>query len=217
MARRPNQNLREDILRVSEAGFRREGYDATTFKKIAEELDITKGAITYHFKNKHMIAAHFIQEMFSTFREYIDAHQTEVLNVYCKFCIMYIYAYRLIMKTPNNQEIFYHKDQMHQWQTGKVQTVYGIYASIAQAYGKESLHEELMMKAYMDLGARRRLYEEYTANPYLLTLDKFCYYHVYLIGCLSQLPEELVAESIEAAFKFADEHKPPAVRLFGKL
>ena len=31
------------------------GYSGTTFQKIADELNITKGAITYHFKNKFMI------------------------------------------------------------------------------------------------------------------------------------------------------------------
>lgn len=207
-------NMKEEILRVAERGFREDGYDKTTFQKIADELNITKGAITYHFKNKHMIAAYFIQNMFNKLRDFIEERPEDIPNVYCKYCAMYIYAYRIIMSTPRNQELFYHKDQIHQWQTGKVQTVYAIYTNIAEAFNKPSTHEELMMKSYMDLGARRRMYEEYIDNPFLLTLDKFCYYHVYLIGMLSRLSDEEITSGIDAAFKFANTYHPPKVPLF---
>lgn len=36
---------------------------------------------------------------------------------------MYIYAYRRIMRTPRNMELFYHKDQQSQWQTHKINVV----------------------------------------------------------------------------------------------
>ncbi len=208
-------SLKDEILRVSEEGFRENGYDNTTFQKIADELGITKGAITYHFKNKHMLVAYFIQEMFSSFREFIMQYSGEVPNAFCKNCIVYIYVYRLVMKNTRNQELFYHKDQMHQWQTGKVQTIYGIYSDIAQQFGKSTTHEEIMMKVIMDLGARKRMYEEYMDNPFMLTLDKYCYYHVYLIGALSRLSDEEIKDGIETAFKFANEHEPPKQRLFG--
>ncbi len=215
MQKYDNVSLKDEILRVSEKGFRENGYDSTTFQKIADELGITKGAITYHFKNKHMLVAYFIQEMFSSFRKFIMQYSDEVPNVYCHNCIVYIYVYRLVMKNTRNQELFYHKDQMHQWQTGKVQTIYGIYSDIAQQFGKSITHEEIMMKVIMDLGARKRMYEEYTDNPFMLTLDKYCYYHVYLMGALSRLSDEEIKSGIDTAFKFANEHEPPKQRLFG--
>ena len=50
-----SRNLKEEILTVTGRMFLEYGYSGTTFQKIADELNITKGAITYHFKNKFMI------------------------------------------------------------------------------------------------------------------------------------------------------------------
>ena len=49
------------------------GYSGTTFQKIADELNITKGAITYHFKNKFMIMETFIDDLFSQIKGYVDS------------------------------------------------------------------------------------------------------------------------------------------------
>lgn len=44
------QNLKAQILQVAGRMFLEYGYSGTTFQKIADELNITKGSITYHFK-----------------------------------------------------------------------------------------------------------------------------------------------------------------------
>lgn len=88
----------------------------TTFQKIADELNITKGAITYHFKNKFMIMETFIDDLFSQIKGYVDSFPEEYKNRYWRHCIIYIYAYRKIMSTPKNMELFYHKDQQLIWQ-----------------------------------------------------------------------------------------------------
>ena len=60
-----SRNLKEEILTVTGRMFLEYGYSGTTFQKIADELNITKGAITYHFKNKFMIMETFIDDLFS--------------------------------------------------------------------------------------------------------------------------------------------------------
>lgn len=207
-------DLKEKILIVAERRFRQQGYDQTTFQQIADELGITKGAISYHFKNKYLIGAYFIQEMFDVYRDFIKQYKNEIPNIYCMYCILYIYVYRIVMSNPINQELFYHKDQINNWQTGRVQSIYGIYSEIVTEYKKQVTYEDVMMKVIMDLGARKRMYEEYKTNTFLLNLDKYCYYHVYLIGALSRLEEEEIATSIETAFQFANKNKPPKLRLF---
>ena len=45
-----NKNLKDSILEVTGRMFLQYGYNGTTFQKVADELHIAKGSITYHFK-----------------------------------------------------------------------------------------------------------------------------------------------------------------------
>ena len=127
-------NLKDEILTVAQSMFRDYGYDDTTFQKIADQLGITKGAITYHFKNKHLIMAHFFDRYFQTLRDFIDSYPDDYRNTYWRYCVMYIYAYRTIMKNPRNQSLFFHQDQMSLWESSKVPTVVEIYRAIAKNF-----------------------------------------------------------------------------------
>ena len=59
-----NKNLKDSILEVTGRMFLQYGYSGTTFQKVADELHIAKGSITYHFKNKFMIMETFIDDLF---------------------------------------------------------------------------------------------------------------------------------------------------------
>ncbi len=185
-----NTNLKAQILQVAGRMFLEYGYSGTTFQKIADELNITKGSITYHFKNKFLIMEIFIDDFFNQLKAYIDSYPDEYRNIYWRYCIMYIYAYRRIMRTPRNIELFYHKDQQTQWQTHKINMVSHIYEQIEQDFHKSYEMADLQMKAYMDMGARSRLFSVYQENPVSMTLDQYCYYHIYLIGALCKLDEQ---------------------------
>ena len=101
-----NTNLKEQILQVAGRMFLEYGYSGTTFQKIADELGITKGSITYHFKNKFLIMEIFIDDFFNQLKAFIDSFPDEYQNIYWRYCVMYIYAYRRIMRTPRNIELF---------------------------------------------------------------------------------------------------------------
>jgi len=64
-----NKNLKDSILEVTGRMFLQYGYNGTTFQKVADELHIAKGSITYHFKNKFMIMEIFIDDLFSRIKE----------------------------------------------------------------------------------------------------------------------------------------------------
>lgn len=207
-------NLKADILSIALIMFREYGYEGTTFQKIADVLGITKGAITYHFKNKYFIMEYFILEYFDLIRDFIDSFKDEYRNSYWRISVMYIYIYRSLLQNERNQTMFFYNKQMELWEETKIDAIYNIYKTIGEDFHKSFTHEELMLNAYMDLGARRRLYKEFKNHNELFTIDKFCYYHVYLIGCLSKLDEKTIKDNIEAAFLFADEHTPPTTQLF---
>lgn len=207
-------NLKEDILSVALIMFKEYGYDGTTFQRIADVLGITKGSITYHFKNKHLIMGHFIRENFDILRNFIDSFKDEYRNSYWRNSVMYIYHYRTILQNEKNHDLFYNNKQMELWEATTLDIIYNIYRKIGEDFHKSFTHEELMMNTYIDLGARRRMHKEYINKNELFTIDNFCYYHVYLIGCLSKLDEATIKNNIMEAFKFADSHNPPESRLY---
>lgn len=208
-------NLKSDILRLSEILFREKGYDATTFQMMADILGITKGAITYHFKNKHYIFGQLLQEYFNVVKAFTDCFPQDFENHYWRICVVYIFVYRTVLQDPRNERLYFHKDQMFLWESTKVSTIYGLYQAIVSDFHIPFDQDELLARAYMDLGARRRVYEEYSQqNPLFSTINQFCYYHISLIGSLCRLDETTIQANIKLAFAFADSHEPPKTPMF---
>lgn len=200
------RNLKDEILEVTGRMFLQYGYSGTTFQKVADELHIAKSSITYHFKNKFMIMETFIDDLFFQIKQYIDCFPDEYKNRYWRHCIIYIYAYQKIMSTPRNIELFYHKDQQSQWQKHKLLIVSQIYEEIEKDFHKSYDLTDLQMKAYIDMGARSKLFQTYQENPNFMTLHQYCYYHIYLIGVLCKLDEQTIQENIRDAFDFVERH-----------
>lgn len=208
------RNLKDQILQVAGRMFLEYGYSGTTFQKIADELNITKGSITYHFKNKFLIMEIFIDDFFRQLKEYIRSFPDDNQNTYWRHCVMYIYAYRRIMGTPRNIELFYHKDQQSQWQTHKINVVSRIYEEIERDFHKSYDMADLQMKAHIDMGARARLFHTFQEHPGEFSLDQYCYYHIYLIGILCRLDEMTIQENIRKAFSFTNLHQPRVDSIF---
>ena len=132
-------------------------------------------------------------------------------DAYWRYSVMYIYAYRAIMASPCTRGLFYHKNQMSLWEVTEVATMENIYRDIAEDFHKEFTEEDLRITAYLDLGARRRMYREYLTDSSFLPIDRYCYYHVYHMGLLARLDEATITRDIQDAFAFADAHTPPTV------
>lgn len=81
MARRTKEDAeltRELILTTSLDVFCEKGYSRTTFDEIAKRINLTKGAVYWHFRNKPDIIAALIRENFNIANEAIVSQMPEV-------------------------------------------------------------------------------------------------------------------------------------------
>lgn len=204
---------KKEILNVSEQLFKEYGYDHTTYKMIGEKLGITRGAIVYHFKNKHRILHTLFENYFNSLHEYIQNNLTEHFNYYLYYCIFYIYLSKEITKSEKNYQLFYHKDYMESWENEKILDVEKSYRLITDNFNKDFTDEELRLATIMDLGARTNLFKEFSEGDGTLTIDKYSYYRVYLIGVLSRLDEATIQKNIKWAFEFVDANELESIHL----
>ncbi len=58
------ENTRRDIMRAALDVFSQKGYSRTTFEDIATRIDLTKGAVYWHFKNKPDLLMELLREHF---------------------------------------------------------------------------------------------------------------------------------------------------------
>ena len=66
MARRTKedaQKTREQLLDAAETVFHRKGVSKTSLNDIAEEAGLTRGALYWHFKNKHDVFEAMLERM----------------------------------------------------------------------------------------------------------------------------------------------------------
>ena len=205
--------IKQDILKVAERLFKEHGYDGTTFKMIEEELGITRAGIAYHFKNKHRVMHALFEDYFNLVHNHVRDHLAEGFNYYLYYCIFHIYVSREIIKNERNYQLFYHKDYVDSWEREKLWDVEESYRLITEDFKKNFTKEELRLAAVMDLGARFRLFKEFTEGDGTITIEKYSYYRVYLIGVLSRLDEATIKNNISNAFEFVDRYPAPTIFL----
>lgn len=211
--RETRSKLDQDILNVAEKFFKTQGYDNTSIQMIADELQITRGAIVYHFKNKHRILHALFERFFNQLHDFIRANLTDGMNYYLYYCIFHIYVCREVIKSEKNYQLFYHKDYVDSWEREKILDVEESYRLITNNFNKDFTKEELRLAAIMDRGARFRLFDEFAKGDKTITIEKYSYYRVYLIGVLSRLDEATIYKNIKRAFEFTDNHTPPSIYL----
>jgi len=205
--------LKQDILNVAERLLKEHGYDGMTFQMIMDKLNITRAGIVYHFKNKHRIMHALFENYFNLVHSHIRKNLTEGFNYYLYYCIFHIYVSREVIKNEHNYQLFYHKDYVNSWEREKLWDVEESYRLITDDFKKNFTKEELRLAAIMDLGARFRLFKEFTEGDGIITIEKYSYYRVYLMGVLSRLDEATIKKNIDQAFEFADSHTPPTISL----
>jgi len=205
--------LKQDILDVAERFFKKYGYDDTTFQMIADELGITRAGIVYHFKNKHRVLHALFEHYFALVHTHVREHLTEGFNYYLYYCIFHIYISQEVIKNEQNYQLFYHKDYVDSWEREKLWDVEESYRLITNNFNKDFSKEELRLATVMDLGARFQLFKEFKEGDGTITVEKYSYYRVYLMGVLSRLDEATIQKNISRAFEFVDTNTPPSIFL----
>lgn len=97
-ARRGNTRLR--IQEVALALFAERGYDKTSLREIAEELNVTKAALYYHFKTKEDLLVAIYDEETRPFDELVAWAQEQPPTLDSKLEILHRYSAALYAAGP---------------------------------------------------------------------------------------------------------------------
>lgn len=209
-----DNNLKNEILACAKRLFKVKGYDKTTFQMIADELKITKGAITYHYKYKWAI----FDELFSAYLKHLHAYIGDNLkqnyNSYLHYIIVYISFFRQVMKNEGNWNFFYKNEIKNYLYRKKFHLFDNMCRSITTDFHKDFSEEELRMAIHMGLGAVMNLMDEYEKGAEPLNADQYCYYCSYAIGVFCRLDEATIKKNTSLAFEFLNNYIPPSFSLF---
>lgn len=206
--------MRDEILACAERLFKTHGYDKATFQMIADELGITKGAISYHFKFKWGIFDELFSNYLKLLHEFIGDNLRGKYNVYLHYAIIYIWFFRQVMSTEENWESFYHNEIKTFMQRERFHMFKTMFEKISEDFHKGFTEEEIRMACHMGVGAVVKLLLEYDQGTEPISIDKYCYYFAYMIGILARLDEATINKNIDAAFAFLDKHDIPKFSLF---
>ena len=206
--------MKEEILSCAERMFKVHGYDKTTFQMIADELGITKGAISYHFKFKWGIFDELFSGYLRLLHNYIGENLREKHNSYLHYAVVYICFFRQVMSSKENWESFYRNQVKDYMQRERFHMFKTMFEKITKDFRKDFTEEEIRMACHMGIGAVVKLLKEYDSGTEQMPTDKYCYYYAYLIGLLSRLDEATITKNVSAAFEFLDNHTTPKFSLF---
>jgi AcrR family transcriptional regulator len=203
------ETLKSSIITTAGALFHKNGYEKTTYQMIADELGISKGSISYHFKSKPWIIYfyffRYVQNMFS----YIRENLTDTPNAFLIHCIEQIHFYRQVMKTEENRKLFLNMDHMEIWEQENLFIIKDYFREISRDFHRGMTEEDIHVAAIMSLGAKIGMFREADRYSDALDIDRFCYYFVHMIGLFSRLGEMIIHTNIARAFDFLEKHTIP--------
>lgn len=144
MARRTKeeaQQTRETILVASLDMFCEKGYTRTTFDEIAKKINLTKGAIYWHFRNKPDIIKALIIEAFERNQAAINKEISEVKNL--NDLLQYFkYEAKIVKEVPIFRKFLFFVMYQMEWSEGLFNTL-NISGPINQIM---NYHQELITK-----------------------------------------------------------------------
>ena len=208
-------SVKDEILRTAESFFLTHGYEKTTFQMIADELNITKGLITYYFRSKYGILDKLMSDHILAIQDYVCANPPANYNRYLHYCIVYIIFFRETMKTEKNWQFFYRQRVIFFGPDNRFEVFLRMYRIIAEDFHKELNEEDIHMMTVMLLGAHTRIFEEFQNDAGRSKLiDKYCHYIAYAIGILAKLDEATIQKNIARAFEYVNAHSLSGFSLF---
>lgn len=207
-----SNKLRQDILDIAERKFKEIGYKKTTLQSIAKELNITDGAIHYHYKFKNMVLYDFFRKLYDLQFDYIEANPPENYNKYLLYCIVYLKSFGDIMRTQRNWELYFQDDQINYWPEGRFLKMERKYRFISEDFHKNLTEEEIRTAAIMEIGTAKSLYDFFQRGE-LITGEKLCYDWVYAIGLFARLDPLTIQINMQRAYEYIKNHDMPSISL----
>ena len=125
MARRTKeeaQQTRETILMAALDMFCDKGYSRTTFDEIAKKINLTKGAVYWHFRNKPDIIKALIIEAFERNQAAINREISEV-NTLDDLLRYFKYAAQIVKTAPMFRKFLFFVMYQMEWSEGLFNTL----------------------------------------------------------------------------------------------
>lgn len=148
MARRTKeeaQQTRETILMAALDMFCDKGYSRTTFDEIAKKINLTKGAVYWHFRNKPDIIKALIIEAFERNQAAINREISEV-NTLDDLLRYFKYAAQIVKTAPMFRKFLFFVMYQMEWSEGLFNTL-NISGPINQII---NFHQELIAKVLIN-------------------------------------------------------------------
>lgn len=95
---------RQAILQSAMDTFYEKGYSKTTFDEIAKRINLTKGAVYWHFRNKPDLIAAIINDYFEKQREYIEERQP-LIQSFDDIISYFLHHVHFMLNNDNNYKI----------------------------------------------------------------------------------------------------------------
>jgi AcrR family transcriptional regulator len=106
------ESLRQEILDAARESFSRDGYEATSIRRIADKLGCSPGILYHYFEDKPAIMAQLVRETFAKLREHmttISDDEAPVLDrlrrslrAYIDFGIEHPHHYGVLFRKPES-------------------------------------------------------------------------------------------------------------------
>ena len=190
--RRTKEEAEETRLAILQSAlntFCEKGYSKTTFEEIAKRINLTKGAVYWHFRNKPDLLAALIEDYSKRQLAFLSS-KLNGLKAECFNDILNHFLYRLefIMSSESNRKIAFFLTCQMEWSEGVIQKI------VPQVGENVNFWIEILKDNLTDLQKRGEISERIDAerlahiitNLWVGTLGGF-----YAHRCGADLPEIL--------------------------
>jgi TetR/AcrR family acrAB operon transcriptional repressor len=126
MARKTKEEARQTrsrILAIALDLFARKGYAQTTFTDIADKLDLTKGAVYWHFKSKESLLMALVDAMLEKFKHQLAAELPDEELTFPAVARIMIANARRILGDPRGIAFFMLMKTQVRWQSDSMARV----------------------------------------------------------------------------------------------
>ena len=171
-------DTKERILLTALKLFARDGYEAVSVRRIAEELGMTKGALYRHYKNKRDIFDSIVERMIQIDAQRANDYHMPVEKYDTKLDSYENTSVQSIQKYTVEQFRFWTEDEfascflkmltLEQYRNEEMKELYNLCIAAGPVAYMEDLFRELIKKGVMKEGNPRQLAVEYYAPLFLL-------------------------------------------------
>ncbi|ABR48244.1 transcriptional regulator, TetR family [Alkaliphilus metalliredigens QYMF] len=171
MQKTKGEITKERIYITAKEMFYNKGYKKTTMKDIADELDISLGNLTYHFKTKDTIVINIFADYLDNIYEFIWDKVDSSADAYYKHFFVTIVFYKVILTNPNNKRFFGEIMKTKSFYKLLSDRISNIYQGFIQDYHLRVSPSQYKGILLADFGARREVMLSYLEGTIKMPIE----------------------------------------------